>query len=56
MQTQNRVKNAPDDFLSYHANETQVSVLAQRHVSPHCNMCSVARQAKNQDGSALSGP
>lgn len=46
LETQSSVKNAPDDFLSYHANETQVSVLARRHVSPHCNMCSPVESAQ----------
>lgn len=45
-QTQNRVKNAPDDSLPYHANETQVSVFARWHVSPHCNMCSLVESAQ----------
>lgn len=38
MQTQNRVKNTPDDSVPYHGNETQVSVLARHRVSPYCNM------------------
>lgn len=46
LQPQNRVKNAPDDFLPYHANETQVSVLARRHVSPHHYMRSLVEGAK----------